>query len=245
MPLRNHFRPPVSDHFSWEGFHGIWPGEMIRCLISHLPEGYTAEPRVHLGQVYELDVNAYEHDDDPSSWLSDSGGGTATATATYTAPEPTLTVDEYEYIDEYSYEVLIFDQERGRQLVAAIEIVSPANKDRPESRRAFVSKCAALMHNQVCVSIVDLVTSMKFNLYAELLALIDAVDPAFTPKQPASYAATCRNRPGKKRGLTTWAYPMPVGEKLPTIPIWLDEKRMIPLELEASYEEACRVLRIR
>ena len=30
-------------------------------------------------------------------------------------------------------------------LVAAIEIVSPSNKDRPESRRAFVAKVAALL----------------------------------------------------------------------------------------------------
>ncbi|HUG69735.1 MAG TPA: DUF4058 family protein, partial [Pirellulaceae bacterium] len=50
------------------------------------------------------------------------------------------------------YEVLIFDQERGRQLVAAIEIVSPANKDRPETRQAFVTKCAALLQSRVCVS---------------------------------------------------------------------------------------------
>lgn len=48
--------------------------------------------------------------------------------------------------------------------MAAIEIVSPANKDRPEHRHAFVAKCAALLQNQVSVTIVDLVTTRGFYL---------------------------------------------------------------------------------
>jgi len=40
------------------------------------------------------------------------------------------------------YEVLVYDEKRRCRVVAAVEIVSPANKDRPEHRRAFVSKCA-------------------------------------------------------------------------------------------------------
>jgi hypothetical protein len=68
------------------------------------------------------------------------------------------------------YEVRVHDFERGRRLVAAIEIVSPSNKDRTESRRVFVAKCAAMLHKGVSVSIVDLVTARHFNLYTELLA---------------------------------------------------------------------------
>jgi len=60
MPLRDHFRPPISKHSSCEGFHGMWPGEMVHSLLPHLPNGFVAEPRVHLGNVYELDVNACE-----------------------------------------------------------------------------------------------------------------------------------------------------------------------------------------
>lgn len=99
MPLRDHFRPPVSKHSSWEGFHGLWPGGMVRALVQHLPKEYVAEPRVHLGE----------------------------------------------------YEVLIYDVEPDRKLVAAVEIVSPANKDRPESRQMFVAKCASLLQKGVCI----------------------------------------------------------------------------------------------
>src|SRR5262249_56534052 len=67
-------------------------------------------------------------------------------------------------IDEY--EVRVFDTDRGRRLVAAVEVISPANKDRPEQRRLFVAKCAALLQQRVAVSIIDLVTVRDFNLYA-------------------------------------------------------------------------------
>jgi hypothetical protein len=68
--------------------------------------------------------------------------------------------------------VFLSDSKRRRRLVAANKIVSPANKDRPEHRRAFVAKRAALLQNRVSVSIIDLVTSRTFNLYRDLLELL-------------------------------------------------------------------------
>ena len=29
MPLRDHFRPPLADRRSWEGFHGQWPAMIV------------------------------------------------------------------------------------------------------------------------------------------------------------------------------------------------------------------------
>jgi hypothetical protein len=49
MPLRDHFRPPISKRSSSEGFHGLWPGIIVQQLESRLPDGFVAEPRVHLG----------------------------------------------------------------------------------------------------------------------------------------------------------------------------------------------------
>ena len=52
---------------------------------------------------------------------------------------------ETELADHDEYEVRVYDRKYRRRLVAAIELVSPANKDRPDKRRAFVGKCAALL----------------------------------------------------------------------------------------------------
>ena len=42
-------------------------------------------------------------------------------------------------------EVLLFNREAGPTLAGAIALVSPANKDRPAHRDAFVSKCATYL----------------------------------------------------------------------------------------------------
>jgi hypothetical protein len=245
MPLRDHFRPPVWTKASWEGFHGGWPFAMVQQLSHALPPEFSAEPRVHLGSYFEIDVCAYEQDQQEAiigAAENESGGA---ATATWAPPEPTLAVD-VDLSEQYEYEVLIYDQSRGRTLVAAVEIVSPANKDRPENRRAFVAKCAALLQKRVCVSLVDLVTTRQFNLYTDLLDLVGRTDPAFGPTPPPIYAASCRGRKvGQRPRFETWAYPLVVGRNLPTLPIWLSDDVAVSLDLEASYEETCRALRIR
>jgi hypothetical protein len=144
---------------------------------------------------------------------------------------------------EDEYEVRIFDAKRGRHLVAAIEIVSPANKDRPEHRNVIVGKCAALLQKGVAVSIVDLVTIRHFNLYAELLAFIGHNDPTLGVTPPSLYAASCRcTRKGKQTLLETWSHILTVGQPLPTLPLWLATDLVVPLDLEQSYEQACRDL---
>jgi hypothetical protein len=95
------------------------------------------------------------------------------------------------------------------------------------------------------VTIVDLVTTRQFNLYADVLELIGVTDPALGTTPPATYAATCRGRniAGKPR-FESWAYPLAIGQPLPTLPLWLTEDLAVSLELEASYEATCRALRI-
>jgi hypothetical protein len=222
----------------------MWPATIVQRLSRILPAEFTAEPRVHLGAYFEIDVCAYEEDQPEEAESGAAVASSGVATATYAPPQPTLTVDT-DLAEQYEYEVKVYDQSRGRLLVAAIELVSPANKDRPENRRALVTKCAALLQQDVCVSIVDLVTTRNFNLYLDLLALLDRSDSAFVASPSSIYAVTCRGRKvGDRPRLETWAYPLTVGQPLPTLPLWLSEDRAVSLELEASYEETCRALRI-
>ena len=124
--------------------------------------------------------------------------------------------------------------------MAAVEILSPANKDRTESRQLFITKCANLLRNDVCVSLVDLVTVRRFNLYTELLTLLGQTDPSMSPDPPPIYAATCRKRQaGRQTKLDTWALPLKVGELLPPLYIWLTETVIVSLDLEAAYEQTC------
>jgi hypothetical protein len=245
MPLRDHFRPPLDDLTSWEGFHGQWPAMIVQALARQLPRRYVAAPRVHSGAFVEIDVATYEKEDpNPLAQDADNGNAGGTATAVWAPARPTLTlVTDLPELDEYA--VRVYDAKRGRRLVAAVEIVSPATKDRPEHRRAFVAKCAALLQQLVSVTIIDLVTTRNFNLYRDLLELIGQADPSPEPEPPPLYAVACR---GTKKGdawlIETWAQTLTLGQPLPTLPLWLADNLAVPLELEACYEETCRVLRI-
>jgi hypothetical protein len=241
MPLRDHFRPPVDNIASWEGFHGQWPAVIVQHLRKRLPAGYVAEPRVHLDAYVEIDVTAFEKDAPLSSPAMAEGNG-GVATAIWAAPRPSVCV-ETNLPDSYEYEVRIYDDKRRQHLVAAIEIVSPANKDREEHRNVFIAKCATLLQKGVAVSIVDPVTVRHFNLYAELLAFIGHSDPTLGAEPPDIYAASCRwVEKGKRKLLEAWSHTLAVGQPLPTLPLWLSENLVIPLDLEPSYEQACHDL---
>lgn len=237
MPLRDHFRPPVSKQASWEGFHGMWPASIVRQLRKQLPPGYIAEPRVHLGTLMEIDVGALETHE--MARTGTSNGNANAVTTAWTASAPAVAV-ETAPPDEYEYEVRVFDMERERTLVAAIELVSPANKDRPESRQALVAKCAALLRKGVAVSLVDLATTRRFNLYSQLMEFVGHPDQTMSNEEPPIYAASCRwLAKGTRAGLEAWSHALVIGQPLPTLPLWLHEDLVIPLDLEQSYEQAC------
>jgi hypothetical protein len=241
MPLRDHFRSPVNDKHSWDSLHAMWPAMIVQQLFGILPSGFIAAPGVHFGKDFEIDVSAFE-ENEPAEPIQSFGDA---AVATVAPPAPTLTL-EADLSDRDEFEVQVYDVERGRELVAAIEIVSPSNKDRPEHRRAFVAKVAALLQKEVCVSVVDLVTIRQHNLYADLLELIGRKDPQLGPTPPNLYAVTIRSRkpPDMRSLLDLWYYPMSLGQPLPTLPIWLSPDLRVLLPLETSYEETCRLLHI-
>lgn len=67
-------------------------------------------------------------------------------------------------------EVNVFHSEGGPILVGAIELVGPANKDRPAQREAFVAKCETYLQQGVGLVVVDIVTTRRANLHDDLLA---------------------------------------------------------------------------
>jgi hypothetical protein len=190
----------------------------------------------------EIGVRALNSDRLPRAEASARDVIGSKTTAAWTGAPPAIAV-ETELPDEYEYAVHIFDLDRERKLVAAIELVSPANKDRPESRDSFVAKCAALLRKGVAVSVVDLVTIRRFNLYAQLMMFVGHPDPVMTVDGPPTYAASCRwVTHGTRAKLEAWPHAMVIGQALPELPLWLEDSLVLTLDLEESYERACHDL---
>jgi hypothetical protein len=178
VALRDHFRPPLDAMRHWESFLAGWPVMIVAGLCRRLPRRYFAEPRIYSGRCAEIDVAMFE----------DEKG---VAAAVWVPPRPTLAVAA-DLPAQDVYEVQVYDERRHARLVAAVEIVSPANKDRLEHRRLFAAKCAALLRERVAVVIVDVVTTRTPNLYGDLLDLIGKSDPLLSPEPPPLYTAACR-----------------------------------------------------
>ncbi len=243
MPLRDHFRPPLDNLLPWEGFHATWPVMIVARLRRLLPRRYLVLPRVHSGSSAEIDVATFRDEAGTPGATGDGNGNTGgVATAVWAPPRPTLTVATDLPARDVT-EVRVYDEKSGRRLVAAVEIVSPANKDRPEHRQAFVSKCVGMLQELVSIVVVDVVTTRGANLHEELLEAIGQSDPILSPESPSSYAAACRSTKVEKKWLLeTWAYPLAIGRPLPKVPLWVADDLAVPLELEESYEESCALL---
>lgn len=239
MPLRDHFHDK-STLFNWEALHGGWPMMISQKLNSLLPREYVALPHVRMGTIMEVDIGALERQSSNFNTGVAPGEGSGAA-ATWAPAAPAILLDT-EIPEPSEYEVNVYLQGEFR-LVATIELVSPSNKDRPENRQTFVNKCEALLKKDVCVLIVDTVTDRSANLYGELLDEINA--PRTAVSRSTIYAVSCRGRrSGPRWRLESWEHELAIGAALPTLPLWLSPNAMVPLELEATYQETCRALRM-
>lgn len=237
MPLRDHFRPPLSTRRHWHSFHSAWATFLASSLNERLPAGYFAEPNVQFG--IEIDVAAFEEPEAPD--VSGNGGEDEAHAAFWVPPQPTLTVP-FTPASE-TVEVLIYNQEGGPKLSGALELVSPANKDRAAHRGAFLSKCETYLTNGVGLVMIDVVTSRRFDLHAALMTRLRPKEP--TPAQAELYAAAYR--PVERDGVAemdVWRESLAIGQPLPTFPLWLLGGPCIPVELEAAYDRTCREHRI-
>jgi hypothetical protein len=242
MPLRDHFHPPLAPRLRWESFHSNWANQIVADLnLRLLPTRYRSDAETHLGIAVEIDVATFD-EERPAG--AQAGGGNGIATAVWAPPRATQTF-AVDFPAQDVFEVRVYDDERGQRLVAAVELVSPGNKDRAENRRAFVVKCASLLQQRVSVVIVDIITDRRADLRNELL---DMLGVSRSPTEPATgnlYAVALRTR--KEDGpwhLDLWQEPVALGQPLPTLPLWLAADFAVPLELETAYEASRRALRI-
>jgi hypothetical protein len=230
MPLPDHFRPPANEEVQWNSFHSNWATKIADRLGEIMPEEFRAHEHIKPGGGLEIDVvAAYE-----KPWVNDKG----TPSDSEWQP-PAGALGEITFPDQF--EVIVFRNSGGKQIVGAIELVSPANKAGEENRRAFVSKVVSYLHEGINVLVVDVVTERHPNLHNEIVTGMRMPYDLLLPPGALLYAASYRPliRDGKPK-LESWVEAFDVGDPLPTLPLRLISNYFVPVELEATYTEACR-----
>lgn len=118
------------------------------------------------------------------------------------------------------------------ELVAVVEIVSPGNKDRPHSVRAFVEKTLGFLARGVSVLVIDLFPPGRHDPNGIHRAIWDEVGdddytpPAGKPLTVASYSASTR---------TAYVEPVGIGDPLPAMAVFLEGPVYVQAPLEETY----------
>jgi hypothetical protein len=235
VPLLDHFHPPLDRTHPWKSFHNTWAVAMARLLNNGvLPPGFYAIPTIDRGGPIEIDVAALH---EPGTVVEPYG-------VQAWAPEAPAVAVTVEWPDTEAVRVEIRDDSGETPLAAAVELVSPGNKDRRESRQAFAEKCADYLRHGSGVVVVDVVTNRRANLHAEVMETL-GLEP--TAGDGGSLSAVAyRPLTGQSGGrLEAWPVALAVGQPLPTLPLWLHGEFPVRLDLEASHTVACNDLRIR
>ena len=215
----------------WENVHALWIVELFRWIKARLPSGYRAglatvpaltvgAPSLHPDvNVRQTSVPAAEPAavpaDDADSWQPD-------------AELAVLTLDPSTVVQVTS---------QGR-LVAVVELVSPRNKDRRESRTASQDRYLGYLMHGVHLLLVDVHPQPAAFSFADALAAALGIT---RPACPAPLAVSYRVRDSaENRGrlLGIWQRPLTTGAPLPAMPLPLTPDRAVTVDLEKTYLSA-------
>jgi hypothetical protein len=238
MPLYDHFHPPLSQLRPWESFHTTWASALADHLNERLlPAGYIALEQIHAGAPAEIDVATWSEPPPEAA-----GGGTATATRTVWTPAAAPLVLPAQFPPGCTIEIQT--TEGGRTLVAAIELLSPGNKDRESKRRVFAAKCATYLARGVGLVLIDVVTSRQANLHNDLVNLLGLDAALRIPGEAALYTVAYRPLAGTSERIEAWPMTLALGQPLPTVPLALAAELCLPVDLEVAYHDACQRRRV-
>lgn len=212
----------------WRSFHNHWVVRLVEYLNQGvLPNGFRARPTELIVGIEPDVLLLREADAVPYQTAAQPTLGEATLTAVLTPAAELPIVGIYSAYDT-------------SRLVAAIELVSPGNKDRPEAVQAFVEKVLFLLQEGVHVMVVDVISLPKLPVRLPLLTRLGLEAPEAETGQlwASSYCSLPGDAPRPQIVVREWAEALRVGESLPSLPLFLQTDQLwVSVELEKSYQE--------
>ena len=240
MPVHDWTRVEAG---TFHDFHNTWIIHLKEALNGGLlPGGYYALSEQHAGTLIPdvLTLHAPGDGRDPGAAGGDRDGCVTLAeappragrrlslspSATYRAARKTLTIRH----------------QSGHRVVAFVEVVSPANKDRARSVEQFVAKVETALGAGCHVQVIDLIAPGRHDPRGLNGAIWDrleleepeGLDPPSGRLTLGSYVAGPQ--------LEGYAERLDVGDALPEMPLFLTPETYIPLPLDPTYGAAYRGL---
>jgi hypothetical protein len=217
MPLHD-----WTDDRGWDNVHLIWLNQLLDWVQPRLPEGY----RACLVAVRGM-----------------RGEGRAA-----TIPRPSsLAPRPFDAPDQEAVATFSLDPQRAihidwkGQLIAATELVSPRNKDRPASRTRYLGRYVGYLRQGVHLLLIDVLPRPRDYSFADAIADDLGIAQAPTPT-PVPCAISFRVGEALPEGtlVASWRRPMQLGQPLAVIPLALDTKQAVSIDLEQTYQQAAK-----
>jgi hypothetical protein len=211
----------------WETVHVYWITEIGRWLKSRLPPGFRAS----LGTVPALVVSPVPVHPDVSVRREPQDSAPSGGAVGEPAPDErvTLALAEAERAVHVYY---------GGNLVAVLELISPANKDRPEKRRRTTDRYIGYLLNGIHLMIVDVHSRPhEFSFADDIAAVLKYTSTPLPPPFAVSYRVGAWDA-STGQDLDSWRRQLGVGEPLPTLPLALTRELAVPVDLEHTYARA-------
>jgi hypothetical protein len=228
MPLHD-----WTDDRGWDSVHPFWLAYLVEWIQPRLPEGYKA----FLGGIPALTVSTGNGKPDVSvRRMEPATEAKSTETAVL---EPDLEASVVVRLDP---ELAVHIDFHG-QLIAAIEVVSPRNKDRSGAKETYSNRYLGYLRLGVHLLLVDVLPRPKGYSFADAITGALGLE---LPPLPPPFAAAYRvgevvpvgGDMGSLVGL--WRRPLAVGQPLPTLPLPLSVHHAIVIDLEETYARAAK-----
>jgi hypothetical protein len=230
MPLHD-----WTDERGWDSVHPLWLTYLLEYVQERLPEGYKA----FLGGVPSLTVDSGHGKPDVGVRHWGPGQTAQPATSGTGVLEPDLEATVAFRLDPQRALHIDFHG----QLVAALELVSPRNKDRADAKETYTNRYLGYLRLGVHLMLVDVLPRPRGFSFSD--AITSALGMELEPL-PAPFAAAYRVGEivpvGEDMGslMGFWRRPLQVGQPLPSLPLPLSVHRAIMIDLEETYQRAAK-----
>lgn len=230
MPLHD-----WRDDRGWDSVRQPWLTYLLEWVQARLPEGY----RAYSGAMPSLLVGASNGKPDVGVRRRQPEPTATPPPATTALLEPDLeAVARFEFDPQHA----IFVGFHG-QLVAAIEVVSPRNKDRGDAKEGYAARYLGYLRQNVHLMLIDLLPRPAG------VSFVDAVAAGVglaIPATPPPCAASFRVRGPVPQGdvlapmVAVWRRAFQVGQPLPALPLPLNDRMAVTIDLEETYSRAAK-----
>jgi hypothetical protein len=229
MPL-HHWK----DERRWDGLHLLWLAQLLDGIQPRLPPGF----RAYVSSVPALTLDAINGKPDVTvlGWRSPPNEAAPSGSAAL-APDretvATFTLDPQRAIHVNWH----------GQLIAAIEVVSPRNKDRLNARARYTRRYLGYLWQGVHLMLIDVFSQPAGFSFADAISAdLGLGEPATPPPHAISYRVDGPVPRDQEMGtqIAIWRRLLGVGQPLPELPLALDVDQAVVIDLETTYHQAAR-----